>query len=371
MEHLQVRSLSLTNFKNIAGAEMEFSPKINCLLGDNGMGKSNLLDALYCLSFSKSYTGVVDRGLIRRGEDFAILRGSYLRRGVDEDLALGLSTSRRKSLKRGGKEYGLLSEHIGAFPLVLVSPRDQDLIRGAADDRRRWLDIALGQTDPVYLENLIRYGRSVEQRNRLLRARVRDRGLYEAVETQICAVAPAIAEARHRRLAELAEVFHKVYARVSGGGEQVSLTYKSELLTGGLEMADMLERARARDELLGHTTVGPHRDDMTMELDGMAMRRTASEGQCKTYTIALRIAQYEHLGRALGMQPLLLLDDVFDRLDAGRVERIMDMVAGDAFGQIFVTDTNRAHLDSIVAASAGEHRTWTVRDGQFTLDKNA
>lgn len=366
LPRLQLLRLSLTNFKNIAAAELEFSPRVNCLLGNNGMGKSNLLDALHCLSLAKSYTGVPDRMLIRRGEDFAIARGSYLRRDTPEELSLGLANGRRKSLKRGGKEYGRLSEHIGAFPLVLVSPRDQELIRGAADERRRWLDMVLGQTDATYLDCLIRYGHAVEQRNRLLRARVRDPGLFEAVEAQICAVAPAIAQTRHRRLQELAQVFHGVYATISGGHEQVSLAYQSELLQGGLEMQDMLDRARDRDQMLGHTTVGPHRDDISMELEAMPMRRTASEGQCKTFTIALKMAQHEFLGRAVGLEPLLLLDDVFDRLDAQRVERIMQMVAGGSFGQIFVTDTNRAHLDSIVEATGGDHRKWAVAQGSFS-----
>ncbi len=361
-----LRELSVTNFKNIPECRLEFSGKVNCLLGNNGMGKSNLLDAIYFLSFCKSFSGVGDRLLMRRGEDFAILRGHYERKGVDEELLMGLVPGRRKSLKRGGKEYGRLSAHIGSFPLVMVAPQDIDLIRDSGEERRRWMDMVISQSDPVYLDNLIRYGKAVEQRNRLLREGTVDHNLYAAVELMMDASAEYIHAARAGWVAELTGLFAGYYRAVAGSEESVALSYESHLNEPGSTLGLLLDRARRHDEAVKHTSVGPHRDDIEMTLDGMPMRRTGSQGQCKTFTIALRLAQYDFLRRTTGMKPMLLLDDIFDKLDATRVERIMALVTAEEFGQIFVTDTNRTHLDEIMSRTGGDYRLWEVENGSFT-----
>ncbi len=361
-----LRDLSVTNFKNIPESRLEFSGKVNCFLGNNGMGKSNLLDAIYFLSFCKSFSNVNDRLLLRRGEDFSILRGRYERKGIDEELLMGLASGRRKSLKRGGKEYSRLSAHIGNFPLVMVAPQDIDLIRDGGEERRRWMDLVISQSDPVYLDHLIRYGKALEQRNRLLRDGAVDHNLYGAVEIMMEMSADYINRARAGWVGELTELFSEYYNAVSGGREEVSLTYESHLNEPGVTLASLLDRERRHDEIVRHTSVGIHRDDIGMVLDGMPMRRTGSQGQCKTFTIALRMAQYEFLRRATGMKPLLLLDDIFDKLDAGRVERIMSLVTAGEFGQIFVTDTNRTHLDEIMGRTGGDYRLWSVENGIFT-----
>lgn len=362
---MQLTSLSIDNFKNIRRARLEFSPKINGLLGNNGMGKSNLLDAIHTLSFCKSFTGVTDAMLITRDEDFAMLKGNYLRRDTDEDLTMGLAHGRRKTLKRKGKEYQRLSEHIGTFPLVMVSPADIDLIREGAEERRKLIDMVISQSNPRYLDALIRYGRALEQRNRMLREGTVDHTLYDAVEMAMEMSASYIVESRREWVSKLTPIFERHYRRISGGNEMPQLNYSTRM-ADGVTLAELLDRERRHDEIVRHTSVGPHRDDLGLTLDGMEMRRTGSQGQCKTFTIALRLAQYEFLGKATGMRPLLLLDDIFDKLDADRVERIMEIVEDPAFGQIFITDTNRTHLDEIVNRTAVDFRLWEVTSGNFS-----
>lgn len=361
---MQLTSLSINNFKNIAQAHLDFSPKINGLLGNNGMGKSNLLDAIYTLSFCRSFSGVTDNMLIKSGDDFAILKGEYMRRGVAEDLLMGFTRGRRKSLKRKGKEYQRLSEHIGTFPLVIVSPSDIDMIREGAEERRRLMDITISQSDARYLDHLIRYGRALEQRNRLLRDNITDRALYEALEAGMDVSATYIVDSRRRWVDKLRPIFEKYYHIISENREMPEMAYVTQL--DEAPFTEMLERNRHRDEVLRHTSVGPHRDDLALTLWNMEMRRTGSQGQCKSFTIALRLAQYEFLREITGMKPLLLLDDIFDKLDAGRVERIMQIVEDPGFGQIFITDTNRTHLDEIVHRTADDFCLWEVSNGEFS-----
>lgn len=363
--------LSLTNFKNIAQAKLDFSPKINCFLGNNGMGKSNLLDAIFYLSFCRSFSGVTDAMLMRRGEDFAMARALYTRRGIAEELMLGMARGRRKSLKRGGKEYARLSEHIGLFPIVMSAPQDIDLVRGAGEERRRWMNMVISQSDKRYLDALMRYNAALEQRNKLLRNGVVDHTLFEAIELSMEMTADYIHRTRAAWIDELGRLTDRYYAAIAGDGcESVGLRFAGSLDApeAGTDhsLKLLLEGARRHDETVRHTTVGPHRDDIEIQLDGMPMRRTGSQGQCKTFTTALRLAQYDFLRRATDLYPLLLLDDVFDKLDSSRVERIMELVTSDEFGQIFVTDTNRKHLDEIMSHTGGDYSLWTVDHGSFT-----
>lgn len=364
-----LQKLSLTNFKNIGNAELLFSSKVNCFLGNNGMGKSNLLDAIYFLSFCKSFMGVTDQMLIMNGEEFAMGRGEYLRADSDETLSLALTRGKRKRLKRGEKEYVKLSAHIGQFPLVMVSPQDIDLVRGSGEERRRWMDMVISQSDHVYLDNLIRYNHAVEQRNSLLKEGRADAALFAAVEMPLCMAADYIHRVRKEWIKRLSALLEEYYRAIAGSREQIEIAYESGLdRADGSTMAmdELLDQARERDRILKHTSVGPHRDDILMTLDGMPMRRTGSQGQCKTFTIALRLAQYDFLHSTTGLRPLLLLDDIFDKLDASRVGRIMELVTADSFGQIFITDTNRKHLDEIVARTGGDYRLWSVDSGRFS-----
>ncbi len=363
---MRLTSLRLTNFKNIPSADLSLSHKLNCFLGDNGMGKSNLLDAIYFLSFCKSFTGVTDAQVISRDEDFAMLTATYVRRDTDETLQVGLQRARRKSFKRGGKEYQRLSEHIGKFPLVMVSPADMSLVDGSGEERRRLADMVISQTDPAYLDALIRYNRALEQRNRMLRDGVADPDLYCAVEAAMEASARYICDRRARWVERLSEIFTGYYSAISADSEQATLTYSSHLADPDTRLTDLFNERRHRDLAMKYTTAGPQRDDILMELSGMPVRRVASQGQAKSYTIALRLAQYDFLKAAVGIAPLLLLDDVFDKLDANRMERIMQVVSGDNFGQIFITDTNRKHLDEILQHTSGDCTLWSVDHGQFS-----
>ncbi|MDE7408114.1 MAG: DNA replication and repair protein RecF [Muribaculaceae bacterium] len=363
---MRLNSIDIDNFKNIRMARLQFSPKVNALLGNNGMGKSNLLDAIHYMSFTKSFTGVSDSMLTTRGEKFSMIRAEYTRRDNPLEVRLGMTAGRRKSLKRDGKEYSRLSEHIGLLPLVMVTPADIDLIRGSGDERRRWMDMVIAQTDPGYLSQLIRYNHNLEARNRLLRDGAVDHSLFDAVEVPMAMAAEAITEARRRFIDRLQPILAAHYEAIAGSGETIRIAYSGSMAEPGTTLYQLLDSARRRDEVLRHTSVGPHRDDMEMLLDDMPMRRTASQGQCKTFTIALRLAQYDFLSQATGLKPLLLLDDIFDKLDAERVERIMLTVRGPRIGQIFVTDTNRTHLDEIVHRTGGDFRLWQVQSGCFT-----
>ena len=364
---MTLRDISILNFKNIAEASLDFSDNVNCFIGDNGMGKTNLLDAIYYLSFCKSYTGQGDSSLLRHGADMMMVQGRYLRREQEETVSIGYKPGRRKVVKRGGKEYDKLSRHIGLLPLVMVSPADWELIRGTGEERRRFVDQIIAQGDGEYMAHLIRYARGVENRNVMLRRGLRDPLLFETIEQQLCVSATYIHRARIAWIEEFSPIFLEYYRQISASAETVSLSYRSHL-NDDVAMQEVLDRNRGRDAVLGYTSVGVHRDDVELMLDGHPMRKIGSQGQCKTYTVAMRLAQYDFMKRTNGgVTPLLLLDDIFDKLDARRVENIIGVVAGDTFGQIFITDTNRTHLDHIIRRMGKDYRTWSVKEGIFTL----
>ena len=365
-----LKSLNITNFKNIKAANMQFSDKLNCMLGDNGMGKSNLLDAIYYLSFCRSFTGANDSLLISRDEDFALLQAKYLRRDVVEDLNISLGGGRRhKSVKRGGKEYPRLSNHIGIFPAVLISPSDMDLITGPGEVRRKFMDMVISQGDAAYLDALIKYQNALDNRNKLLRSDIRDNNLYAAYETAMDMYGTIITRQRRGFVERLNQIHTRYYNVITSGNESTSIRLETQLdkdPEGSL--TNLLNARRERDRILGFTSAGPHRDDLEMLLDTLPVRRTASQGQSKTFTIAMRLAQYDFLRQHVGLRPLLLLDDIFDKLDSQRVENIIRLVSDSNFGQIFITDTNRKHLDEILRFHPAEHMLWTVSNGIFTPD---
>jgi len=367
-----LRSLDITNFKNIESAGLVFSEKLNCFLGDNGMGKSNLLDAIYYLSFIRSFSGAADSLVVRRGEDFAILRGEYDRRGIVEDVTIGLgggSGTRRKSVKRGGKEYKRFSAHIGVFPTVLVSPSDMDLVTGPGEVRRRFMDMVISQGDAQYLDSLIKYNGALENRNRLLRDDSHDLGLFLAYETAMDMYGRYITDTRRRFVDRLGQIHRKFYSAIALSDETTAIALSGRFGDeADASLADILDHHRDHDRAIGYTGMGPHRDDLAMSLDTMPVRRTASQGQSKTFTIALRLAQYIFLCETTGVKPLLLLDDIFDKLDSRRVENIINLVSNADFGQIFITDTNRKNLDEILRRHPADHALWNVRAGVFTPD---
>ncbi len=365
---MRIEKLNIVNYKNIGEAELSPVPGVNCLIGNNGQGKTNVLDAIYCLSMCRSFTsGGGERAIIRHGEQFTMLQGRYHRRDTYEDITFSLQRGAKKVVRRAGKEYKRLSQHIGLLPVVMISPIDWDLIRGAGEERRRLMDQIISQGDKEYLDALIRYNKALEQRNSMIRRDYRDPLLYESVEQVMSATATLIHERRAQWTAEFTPIFMDYYAAIAGEGEKVALSYRSHLNDD--TMAANLEQSRERDLVLGYTSRGIHRDDIELQLDGYSMRRTGSQGQCKTYTIALRLAQFDFLKRSTPVTPILLLDDIFDKLDAQRVESIIKVVTtSPGFGQIFITDTNRTHIDHILSRSSGSHALWHVEQGRVTLD---
>ena len=363
---MRLNRIDILNFKNIPHTALELSGGVNCLLGANGMGKSNLLEAIHFLCLARPMQSIPDSALIRHGEEMLMVKGQFeMDAGTTSEVSVGIVKGKGKSLRHNGKEYPRMSEHIGRYPIVTVAPRDSEIVSGSGEERRKLMDMVISQADPVYLSHLIRYTRSLESRNRMLRAGVRDDLLYESVEGGLCEAAGAIHAARRDWVKTISPDFKRYYSAISGDAETASLAYKSVL--NDAPLADVLKETRAKDVVLGYTSKGVHRDDLETKLDDWSMRRLGSQGQVKTFTIALRLAIFDYLRRAKGITPLLLLDDIFDKLDSSRVGRIMELVSrAENFSQIFITDTNREHLDEILASISGEHLLLGVDNGQFS-----
>ena len=362
---MKIEKLDIVNFKNIEEASLEFSGGVNCLLGMNGMGKSNLLEAIHFLCLARPMQSLPESALPRHGSEMMMVKGSFVMdSGTNELVSCGIVKGKGKTLKCNGKEYQRISEHIGRFPVVTVTPADHSIVSGSAEERRKLMDMVISQADKAYLSHLIRYGRSLDSRNRMLRAGMKDKLLYESVESAMEESAAVIHSTRKAWVEEILPVFRVRYSEISGDAEKASIRYSSILSDQPLRA--VLDSTRAKDQVLGYTSKGIHRDDLLTGLGDYSMRRLGSQGQVKTFTIALRLAIYEYLRKVSGLTPVLLLDDIFDKLDSSRVGRIMEMVSGDeGFGQIFITDTNREHLDEILGAIKGESRLFAVKDGKF------
>lgn len=359
-----LNELHILNFKNISEAELFFSPGLNCFIGKNGVGKTNILDAIFHLSLCKSYFNVPDLQNIRHGESFFVLQGRYDREGEDISIYCGVRKGQKKVLKKNQKTYTRLSEHIGLLPLVMISPEDMILIDGGGEERRRLIDGIISQCDCSYLHHLIRYNKALAQRNSLLKAsagKVLDGEMIGIWDEQLAENGEIIMRTRLKFLRDFCKIFQEYYAELSFGREKVELSYKSSVSEEGLLKA--LSAVRERDRLLTYTTVGVHRDDLIMNLGDYSVRKIGSQGQKKTFLTALKLAQYVWLSRMNGTKPLLLLDDIFDKLDADRVGQIVRIVSSELFGQVFITDTNRAHIDNILNKQSANYRIFEVSDG--------
>lgn len=356
------------NYKNIHQAEIVCSANTNCFFGNNGVGKTNLLDAVYYLSFCKSHRNTADSQIIQRGEELCILQGIYDFEGRDEEIFCSIRTGHRKQFKRNKKDYGKLSEHIGLLPLVIVSPADSEIINGGSDERRRFLDMMISQHDKNYLNALIQYNKALTQRNVLLRERNRDVSLFEAIEIQMSIYGTNIYEKRKLLIDALIPVFEQYYEEICSVSEKVGLNYVSQLES--IDLMKDLRESFEKDMLLGYTSAGTHKDDLEMTLDKHLIRKTGSQGQNKTFLIALKLAQFSFLASRTGTKPILLLDDIFDKLDSERVERIINLVSSDLFGQIFITDTNRKYLDRILEAIGKDYSLFKVEEGNVQLMEN-
>ena len=351
--------LSIINYKNIKEATLELSPKINCFIGHNGAGKTNVLDAVYFLSFCHSAQTTQDSLVINHDEAFFMLEGTY-----DSKLMIHCAMKRgaKKVFKRDKKAYQRLSEHIGLIPIVMISPADSYLIEGSSEERRKLMDVVIAQLDRNYIEALNRYNKALQQRNALLKMEDSepDPELLTLWEEQMAREGEKIYAKRNEFVEHIIPLFQEFYETISGGHEKVSLNYTSHCQRGPL--LEVIQRDRFKDRAVGYSLHGIHRDDLEITIDGHAMRREGSQGQQKTFVIALKLAMH-HLLKSNDSCPILLLDDIFDKLDSQRVEQIVKLVASNQFGQIFITDTNREHIDQILRHGDFDYKLYDVKDG--------
>ena len=345
---MYLANLKLSNFKSYADMEADFCPNVNCLVGNNGVGKTNMLDAIYYLSFSKSCFSSNDVQNIRQGEDYFAIHGAYEMEGEHATVSCILKRGQPKQMRWNGKTYNSLGEHIGRVPLVMVSPYDQQIIMEGSEVRRRFVDGVLSQTDRGYLTHLLQYQRAVEQRNKLLKQFYDDRQWDEASiavwDEQLVRNGEVLYEGRRGFLKDFKPLFDEYFAWITNGKEQGTLEYMTH---ADVPLKQQLEEARQNDKYAQYTTVGPHKDDMELAIGGMAVKRFGSQGQQKTFVLAMKLAQFEYIYSHGGVKPILLLDDVFDKLDMERVKQLVQLVGSDRFGQVFLTDTQPGRVEGI------------------------
>ena len=357
-----LKSLNILNYRNIREASLEFSAKLNCFVGLNGQGKTNVLDAIYLLSFTKSAYTSQDSLNITHGEEMAMVQGVY----DNFTISCGLRRGVKKQFRKDKKDYPRLLDHIGLIPLVMVCPADHQLIEEGSDERRRFMDVVIGQRNRKYLDSLATYNALLKQRNALLKqyadAPTPPDDLLEVLEWQMVEPAEYIFKARTDFFTEFEPYFQEVYKVISGSAEIPALKYISQLQNR--ELREAYIKTRQRDLILGWTSQGPHKDDLDMRLGEWPLKQVGSQGQQRTFVLAMKLAQALYLADTTGEAPILLLDDIFDRLDSERVERIVAMVQGEQFGQIFITDTDRQHLSDIIQPGA-DAKIFHVENGQI------
>ena len=354
-----LKTLSLVNYKNFESQDFEFDSKINCFVGANGVGKTNALDAIYYLAFGKSYFNPVASQNIKHEQDFFVVDGIFEKEDKSEKIVVSLKRGQKKMIKRNGKAYEKFSEHIGFIPLVIISPADRDLIIEGSDTRRKFIDSVISQSDKTYLNNLINYNKVLAQRNALLKYFALN-NTYNAqtisvYNEQLNTYGKEIFDTRREFLETFIPIFKSRYKAISNGNEEVNLTYKSNLFDGNLKT--LLEQSINKDKSLQYTSVGIHKDDLIFEIATYPIKKFGSQGQQKSFLIALKLAQFDFLKEQSGVTPLLLLDDIFDKLDENRVAQIISLVDKDHFGQIFISDTHPERTEAVVKQT---HKTYKL-----------
>ena len=347
---MNLLGLSLLNYKNFQSKDFQFDRKINCFVGANGVGKTNVLDAIYHLAFTKSYFNPVSSQNIHHGQDFFLVDGFFSRSDKEERIQISLKRGQKKKIKRNGKDYDKFSDHIGFIPLVIISPADRDLISEGSDTRRKFMDTAISQKNKRYLNALISYNKVLSQRNALLKYFAANHTFntetLNVYNSQLTEYGSYVFRERQEFLKVFTPIFKSRYAVISGDLEEVNLIYKSDLSEGPL--VDRLEDALNKDRALQYTSVGVHKDDLKFEIGAHPIKKFGSQGQQKSYLVALKLAQFEFLKSQSGVTPLLLLDDIFDKLDDQRVSHIISLVEDDNFGQLFISDTNEERTVKVV-----------------------
>ena len=370
-----LKELNILNYKNIREATLHFSDKINAFVGLNGQGKTNILDAIYYLSFTKSAYNAIDSQNIHHDEDMAMIQGKYYSADNEEIITCGIKRGVKKQFRRGKKDYKRLIDHIGLIPLVMVSPQDSELVVEGSDERRKFMDGVISQYSKSYLEHLTQYNVLLKQRNALLKQYAEQPEqlpdtLMEVLEQQMVSHAMPIYQARVQFIEQFVPYFQQVYSAISNDKELVSLVYKSQLHER--DLLESLARTRTRDLILGWTSQGIHKDELEMMLGDYPLKRVGSQGQQKSYLLAMKLGQalYLNAEQILNTQPILLLDDIFDKLDSERVERIIQLVGDERFGQIFITDTDRQHLTKILSQEQFDAKLFHVENGEVQTLNN-
>ena len=362
---MRISSLSILNFRNYEDQIFEFSPEVNCLVGDNGSGKTTVLDAIYYLSFCKSYFNPIDSQNIRYGEGFFVLQSEVLKNGEKDKLHCGVKQGQKKQFRRNDKEYSRLVDHVGKYPAVILTPNDIDLIKEGSEFRRKFMDGIISQYDRKYLDSLIDYNKALQQRNNLLRFfaenRTFDEEMLEIWDEQLIKFGTYIHEERERFIDRFKPGFAALHEKITGNAEHVSLLYNTQLT--GQDLKGLLQDARAKDRQLRRSTVGIHKDDLEFVIDEHPIKKFGSQGQQKSYLIALKLAQFQFVEEATGVQPVLLLDDIFDKIDDKRVANLMQLVSDGTFGQIFITDTHEERIPELFKEVGCDLKIFRIEKG--------
>lgn len=361
---MYLRRIIVRDFKNIGSADISFSPKINCICGNNGEGKTCLLDAVHYLSMTRSFLSSNDRYTYSYGKQEAVLHGAYRNAGGEEDIAISVRSDGNKTVRHNGKAYKRLSEHIGRIPVVMTAPSDISLIHDSGEERRRFLNMMISQMDREYLHSLSAYNILLKQRNAALRQEGTPDMLIETLSERMAAPAACIYEKRLTAVRMLASKSEEFYALISGGRENVEIRYRSDM--SRTDAASVFSSSLPKDRVMGYTTVGIQRDDIELYMDGHPLRKCASQGQQKSFLVALKMAQYQVMLQNSDIRPILLFDDLFDKLDSTRVAALIRMVVEGDFGQIFITDTDEGRLRGIVGGITDEGRFFHVSGGVVT-----
>lgn len=359
---MYLNALSILNYKNFSDQQLDFSKKVNCFVGSNGIGKTNILDAIYSLAHGKSYFNPIASQNIKHGEDFFVLDGSFNANEQSEHIVYSLKKGQKKILKRNGKTYEKLSEHVGLIPMVIISPADQDLVSEGSETRRRFLDHVIAQQDSLYLKQLIQYQKVLSQRNALLKYFALNHTFDETTlgiyNEQMSELGAFIHEKRCLFIEKLIPIFQHYHGLITQNKEQVNITYSSHLHDKNLEL--LLDDALDKDRVLQYSSVGVHRDDLVFEIDGYPLKKYGSQGQQKSFLIALKLAQFEFIKQQKGVLPILLFDDIFDKLDENRVKQIINLVNENSFGQLFITDTHPERTELIVQSTHLDYEIFNI-----------
>jgi len=359
---MYLQKITLVNFKNFESQTFDFQEKINCFVGNNGVGKTNVLDAIYYLSFAKSYFNSVATQNIRHSEEFFMIEGEYHINDKVDSVVCSLKRGNKKVIKRNGKVYEKFSDHIGYLPLVIISPADRDLITDGSETRRKFVDSVISQSDAQYLQTLIKYNKVLTQRNSLLKYfavnRTFDAINLKVYDEQLNRYGNVIFEKRTAFLNEFIPIFKNRYKAISNSSERVDLVYKTQLKDIGF--LDLFEQNLERDRVLQYTSSGIHKDDLTFEIDGYPIKKFGSQGQQKSYLIALKLAQFDFIKAQANVKPILLLDDIFDKLDDLRVAQILNLVNKEEFGQLFISDTHKNRTEEAVKATNQSYKIFQL-----------